>query len=195
RRPAGRDEGPARGPARAPLDRLLAADARLRVLRPRAGGAQGRRPSTRAHDPPLEPQGALRRLARLARRRVAGARGPAAPARSHRARDAAAVRVPPRLVRGRSRHLGQPLHDAPRPPLRGHAAPPRAAPGHDAGRRLIRQRWPAAAAAPAGSTIVKRAPRPTPGLLASTRPWSSCTTSRTMASPRPRPDRAPSPWR
>ena len=68
--PARRDEGAARGPPRAPLDRALSADARLRVLAGRGSAAPGRGPSARSHDPPLGPPVALPGVPRLANRRL-----------------------------------------------------------------------------------------------------------------------------
>ena len=64
-----------------------------------AGGgrqAPGRRPSARAHEPAHAAPVALPRLACLAHHRLAGARRAPAAARPDRARDPAAVRLPPR---------------------------------------------------------------------------------------------------
>ena len=90
RRAPRRDEGAARGPARAPLDRLLPPDARLRVLGER-GRTRSRARSIRssARIPRSQPPLALRRLARVADHRLAGARGPPAAARPDRARHPA----------------------------------------------------------------------------------------------------------
>jgi alpha-ketoglutarate-dependent 2,4-dichlorophenoxyacetate dioxygenase len=82
--------------------------------------------------PRSKPARALRRLARLPHRRLAGARGTAAPARPDRARDPARVRLPSRLARRRPGDLGQPRHDAPRDGVRRRRASSRAAPRHHA---------------------------------------------------------------
>ena len=61
-----------------------------------------------------------------AHRRLAGAGGAALPARPHRARHAAAVRLRPQVAGWRPRHVGQPPDHAPRPALPGPRAARRA---------------------------------------------------------------------
>ena len=95
RRTAIGDEGIDPRDARAPLDRLLATDARLRLLEGRGGSAQGRRPPARSYDSALGPARALRGVTRLAHHRLARARGTPAAARPHRARHPASVRLSP----------------------------------------------------------------------------------------------------
>ena len=80
-------------------------------------------------------QDALCRRARLGDRRLAAARRAALAARADRARDAARVRLSPRMARGRSRDLGQPLHDASGTAFRREPGA-RSAPGHGARHRL-----------------------------------------------------------
>ncbi len=81
--------------------------------------------------PGLRAQERVRRVARLARDRLARPRRPPAAARADGARDAAAVRLPPHVAHRRLRDLGQPLHDAPRPAVRRDDAAPRPAPRDD----------------------------------------------------------------
>ena len=138
RRLARGDEGAPGGTARPPLDRVLAPDARLRVLRRGGGPPRGRRPSARPPHPALGPPVALPGLARVPDRRLAAARGAAAPPRSDGARDAAPVRLPASLGGRRPRHLGQPGDDAPGAAVRRHDAPPRAPPRHHARHRAGR---------------------------------------------------------
>ena len=64
------DQGDARRPARAPFDRLLAADARLRVLAGGGGQAQRRGPSARAHQSAHRAPIAVPRIACLAHHRT-----------------------------------------------------------------------------------------------------------------------------
>ena len=66
---------------------------------------------------PGSAQDALPCRARLGNRRLARARRPPAVARPDRARHPTRVCLSPRMARGRSGHLGQPLHHAPRPRL------------------------------------------------------------------------------
>ena len=90
------------------------------------------------------------------------------------------VRVPPRVARRRSRHLGQPRHHAPRAPVRRRPAPPRAPPGHHArppspgagGQRVERLEGASVAPLPSGEgqgegATIRRSARglPHPGLL------------------------------
>ena len=119
-----------RGPARAPLDRLLAADARLRVLGGGAGQAarapcirwcaSTRAPAAARSTSPRTPRASIDwpvpegRL--LLRDLIEHATQPR-------------VRLSPRVARRRPRHLGQPRHHAPRRrPFDDTSAPPRAAP-------------------------------------------------------------------
>src|SRR5205823_8873723 len=133
RRTAIGDEGIDPRAARAPLDRLLATDAGLRLLEGRGGRAHGRRPSARSHHSTLGPARGLPGITRLTHHRLAGPRGTASAARPHRARDPAPVRLSPQLARRRPRDLGQPLHDAPRDAVRGREAPARASARDDLG--------------------------------------------------------------
>src|SRR5206468_2554655 len=54
---------------------------------------------------------------------LAGGGGEGIDRGADRVRHPAAIRLPTPLDRRRSRHVGQSLHDAPRPPLRRHPAP------------------------------------------------------------------------
>ena len=97
-----------RGYAPITRSRTRARPARLRVLAGRAREGEGRRPSARSHHPALAPTFALSRVPRVADHRLADPGGPTAPPRPDGARDAAGVRLSPRLAGGRSRDLGQP---------------------------------------------------------------------------------------
>ena len=112
------DEGAAGGAARAPLDRVLAPDTRLRVLAGRAGKARRAR-SIRSCAPIRARKRRSLYVASHASRIIDWPvpEGRLAAARSDGACDAAAVRLSPRLARRRSRDLGQPRHDASRAPF------------------------------------------------------------------------------
>jgi alpha-ketoglutarate-dependent 2,4-dichlorophenoxyacetate dioxygenase len=81
------------------------------------------------------PESALPRVAHRARLRDSGSGGPCTGRGTHRARDAAPVRPHPSLAAARPRHVGQPLHDAPRHGLRRPALGARHAPHHRQRRR------------------------------------------------------------
>ena len=76
------------------------------------------------------PDFALPVLARRPHRRLAAARSDDDAARADRARDAAGIRLPPQVARRRPRHVGQPVHHAPRPPVRRREVSARPAPHH-----------------------------------------------------------------
>jgi hypothetical protein len=78
-----------------------------------AAGAAGFGPPP----PLLGTHQSLSRLARLARHRLADRGGEGADRGADFLRDPAAIRVPPPLDRRRPRDVGQPLHNASRPPL------------------------------------------------------------------------------
>ena len=85
---------------------------RRRARRPAAGAA-----SVGTDTSAITAQNALHGLACLAHRGLADARRAPAAARSDGARDAARIRLPPRVAHRRSRDVGQSLHTAPRPRL------------------------------------------------------------------------------
>ena len=93
-------------------DRLYRISARRARAVPAVAPAPGAPPSG------VGPQDAVPVGARLAHRRLAGARGAPAARRPDRARDAAAIRLQPQMAGRRSRDLGQPRHDASRPAAR-----------------------------------------------------------------------------
>ena len=125
----GRDRG---ADLRALAD-LLAPAARLHRLHRRGARAlRAGAPVPGAHAPGDGAQVALPVLARRRHRRLAGAGGARVPARPHRARHPAAVRLRPHVAGGRPRDVGQPPDHAPRPALpRARAA--RHAPHHAGG--------------------------------------------------------------
>ena len=128
--PAGRAQGPHRGPGGRAQHRLVAAADRPRPDgRPVSQGHAAGAASAGAHHSRERLEGPARRLLRHPHRRLAGGGRPRPAGGAARMGDAAALRVPPRVAAARPGHVGQRQLPASRPAL-GRPPSPRHAPNH-----------------------------------------------------------------
>ena len=111
-------QGRDRGPRLRTFADSLARDDRIRRYYARRARALPPRPtSSGAHRPPYGPEISISLRACRRDPRLDDSRSENVPARSDRTRHAASIRLSSPLAAGRSRHVGQPHHDAPGSPV------------------------------------------------------------------------------